>query len=116
MSVTAEISGFANVRKAEEVSRDFRSRSWFPIAQPNVELRLISGDTLTIPTDAQILASLTASRGDSAYGEDEATTQLEHRLAKMAGKEAALFCVSGVMANRWSSPHPEEYVCSDRKR
>jgi threonine aldolase len=59
-----------------------------------------SGDTLTIPTDAQLLYSLKASRGDDVYGECATTTALEERLAKMTGKEAALFCASGTMTNR----------------
>jgi threonine aldolase len=55
---------------------------------------------MTIPTDAQLLFALRASRGDDVYMEDEATSDLERRLAKLAGKEAALFAVSGTMTNR----------------
>ena len=57
---------------------------------------------MTIPTDAQLLASLKASRGDDVYGEDEDTTALEERIAKLTGKEAALFGMSGTMTNRKS--------------
>ena len=54
-------------------------------------------------TDAQMLASLRASRGDCVFEEDEATLTLEERVAKMCGKEAALFAVSGTLTNRESS-------------
>lgn len=60
-----------------------------------------------------------ASRGDDVYGvrcsaldgevsstycietaqEDEATNALQDRVAKLAGKEAGLFCVSGTMVS-----------------
>jgi threonine aldolase len=53
-----------------------------------------------VPTDAQLLAGLTASRGDDVYEEDATTTALETRIAKLTGKEAALFAVSGTMTNR----------------
>jgi threonine aldolase len=61
-----------------------------------------TGDTFTVPTDAQLLASLKATRGDDVYQEDPDTMALEARLAKMTGKEAALFCSSGTMTNRIS--------------
>lgn len=61
---------------------------------------LTSGDTLTIPTDAQLTAALTASRGDDVYSEDSDTAALEARLARMAGKEACLFAASGTMTNQ----------------
>lgn len=59
-----------------------------------------AGDTITIPTDAQLLCSLKATRGDDVYGEDPSTAALEKRIAKLTGKEAAMFAVSGTMTNR----------------
>lgn len=47
-----------------------------------------------------MLASLRASRGDDVYEEDESTRILEERVAKMSGKEAAMFASSGTMTNR----------------
>lgn len=47
-----------------------------------------------------MLAALKATRGDDVYEEDESTRLLEERLAKMSGKEAALFASSGTMTNR----------------
>ncbi|RSH80143.1 Threonine aldolase [Saitozyma podzolica] len=82
--ITAEVGGQKNVEALLKVSRDFRS------------------DTMTIPTDAQLLFALQASRGDDVYMEDDATSSLERRIAKLAGKEAALFAVSGTMTNQLS--------------
>jgi len=55
-----------------------------------------------MPSDAQILNALLASRGDDVYHEDSSTAALEARIARMAGKEAALFGVSGTMTNQLS--------------
>lgn len=59
-----------------------------------------AGDTITIPTDSMLVAGIQASRGDDVYHDDEATSALEKRIAKLTGKEAALFVVSGTMSNR----------------
>lgn len=59
-----------------------------------------AGDTITIPTDAQLMAALRATRGDSVYEEDEDTKALEQRIARLTGKEDCLFAVSGTMTNR----------------
>ncbi|WVO17842.1 hypothetical protein L204_105540 [Cryptococcus depauperatus] len=80
--VSVHVGGQANVDQLHRVSRDFRS------------------DTLTIPTDPQLLASLQASRGDDTYGEDATIAALERRIARLAGKEAAMFGVSGTMTNQ----------------
>lgn len=80
--VTANISGDANVQHFRSIQRDFRS------------------DTLTIQSDAMMLASLRATRGDDVYMEDETTLALEKRVAEMTGKEAAMFAASGTMTNR----------------
>lgn len=55
-----------------------------------------------MPSDAQITAALLSSRGDDVYLEDASTAALEARIAEMAGKEAALFGVSGTMTNQLS--------------
>lgn len=41
-----------------------------------------------------------ATFGDSVYQEDETTNNFEAKIAKLAGKEAGLFCVSGTMSNQ----------------
>lgn len=62
-----------------------------------VDLR---SDTLTQPTSAMREAMASAAVGDDGYGEDPTVNELERRFAEMVGKEAALFVVSGVMANQ----------------
>ncbi|KAK4705027.1 threonine aldolase, partial [Phenoliferia sp. Uapishka_3] len=71
-----------NEIKARAISRDFRT------------------DTITMPTDEMIEMFRNATRGDSVYGEDQDTEDLQNHIAKLAGKEAGLFCVSGTMTNQ----------------
>lgn len=59
-----------------------------------------SADTITIPDDEMLRLMATASVGDDVYKQDRATNDLQARIAKLAGKEAALFVVSGTMSNR----------------
>jgi threonine aldolase len=53
-----------------------------------------------MPTDAQLRAAATATRGDDVYAEDADVTALEKRIAALAGKEACLFAASGTMTNQ----------------
>ncbi|PWN43598.1 hypothetical protein IE81DRAFT_322256 [Ceraceosorus guamensis] len=71
-----------NEAKLATISRDLRS------------------DTLTVPTDSMFQAMQRASRGDDVYLEDETTTSFEAEMAALAGKEAALFVVSGTLSNQ----------------
>lgn len=80
--ITAEVGGQHNVERLQRISRDFRS------------------DTITVPTDPQLLYALRASRGDDVYGEDESTIALEERIARLTGKESAMFASSGTMTNQ----------------
>lgn len=64
--------------------------------QPIVDLR---SDTVTTPTPAMREAMLGAEVGDNVYGEDPTIRALEARGAALLGKEAALYVVSGTMAN-----------------
>lgn len=57
-------------------------------------------DVLTKPSSGMMKAMMSASMGDDVYGEDEDVNALEDRVAKLTGKEAALFVVSGTMANQ----------------
>src|SRR5690606_18534975 len=56
-------------------------------------------DTVTLPTPAMREAMANAVVGDDVYGEDPTVNELEAVTAAMFGKEAALFVVSGTMAN-----------------
>ncbi|VEU20469.1 DEKNAAC101355 [Brettanomyces naardenensis] len=57
-------------------------------------------DTFTVPTKEMIQSVLDCSVGDSVYKEDKDTLELESYVAKLAGKEAGLFCCSGTMSNQ----------------
>ncbi|KAI8915067.1 pyridoxal phosphate-dependent transferase [Entophlyctis helioformis] len=62
-----------------------------------VDLR---SDTVTKPTPEMLQAMISAPVGDDVFGEDPTISLLEETVAKLAGKEAALFCVSGTMGNQ----------------
>lgn len=64
-----------------------------------VDLR---SDTVTKPTPAMLEAMIAAKVGDDVFEEDETVLQIEKKAAAMFGKEAALFCPSGTMANQIS--------------
>lgn len=64
--------------------------------QQIVDLR---SDTLTLPTKAMRKAMASAEVGDDVFGDDPTVNALQDRVAKMLGKEAALFVPSGTMAN-----------------
>lgn len=57
-------------------------------------------DTFTTPTESMVKAALTASIGDSVYNEDVDTIMLEQQVAKLFGKPAGLYCVSGTLSNQ----------------
>ena len=59
----------------------------------------LRSDTVTLPTPAMREAMYRAEVGDDVYGEDPTTNRLEAMAAERLGKEAALFVVSGTMAN-----------------
>lgn len=70
-----------NARYLEEVSRSFIS------------------DTITVPTKEMFAYAVQASLGDDVYSEPS-TIALEAHIAKLTGKEAALFVSSGTMGNQ----------------
>lgn len=57
-------------------------------------------DTFTVPTQKMLQSVLTCSLGDSVYKEDQDCLDLESKVARLSGKEAALFCSSGTMSNQ----------------
>jgi threonine aldolase len=59
----------------------------------------LRSDTVTRPTDAMRAAMAAADVGDDVYGEDPTVHALEERVAQMFGHEAALFVVTGSLAN-----------------
>ena len=59
----------------------------------------LRSDTVTRPTDAMRAAMAAAEVGDDVYGEDPTVHALEERVADLFGFEAALFTVTGSLAN-----------------
>jgi threonine aldolase len=59
----------------------------------------LRSDTVTRPSEGMRRAMASAEVGDDVFGEDPTVRLLEERVAALMGKEAALFCPSGTMAN-----------------
>jgi threonine aldolase len=59
----------------------------------------LRSDTVTAPTTGMRRAMAEADVGDDVYGEDPTVARLEERVAGMLGFEAALFTVTGSLAN-----------------
>ena len=68
------------------------------IAEPHFSLDLRS-DTVTRPTAEMRVAMARAEVGDDVNDGDPTVQRLQHRVAMMLGKEAALYFPSGTMAN-----------------
>lgn len=62
-------------------------------------INLIS-DTVTKPSSKMLNAMISAEVGDDVFSEDPSVNALQKKMAKMFGKEAALFCPSGTMTNQ----------------
>jgi len=60
----------------------------------------LRSDTVTKPTLAMRKAMAEAEVGDDVFGEDPTVNALQEKVAKILGKEAALFVPSGTMANQ----------------
>jgi threonine aldolase len=60
----------------------------------------LRSDTVTQPTQAMRDVIASAPVGDDVYGDDPTVNSLEERVAAMFGKEAALFCPTGSLANQ----------------
>ena len=59
----------------------------------------LRSDTVTQPTEAMRTAMARAEVGDDVYGDDPSVRALEERVAALFGHEAALFTVTGSLAN-----------------
>ena len=60
----------------------------------------LRSDTVTLQPDEMIACMANAEVGDDVYGEDPTINRLEETAAKLVGKPAALFVLSGVMGNQ----------------
>ena len=64
-----------------------------------MKINLIS-DTVTKPTPGMLDAMMSAEVGDDVFKADPTVNALEHKVAEMFGKQAALFFPSGTMTNQ----------------
>jgi len=64
-----------------------------------MKINLIS-DTVTKPTSGMLATMMSAEVGDDVFKADPTVNALEHKVAEMFGKEAALFFPSGTMTNQ----------------
>lgn len=75
----------------------------------------LRSDTVTRPSAGMLAAMAEAPVGDDVYGEDPTVGALEARVAELFGKEAALFCATGSLANQlgvWlHTPVGTEVLC-----
>src|SRR4030042_1622596 len=62
----------------------------------------LGSDTVTKPTPDMRQAMFEAAVGDDVFGEDPTVNTLQEKVARLLGKEAALFVASGTMANQLS--------------
>jgi threonine aldolase len=60
----------------------------------------LRSDTVTKPTPAMRKAMADAEVGDDVYGEDPTVNSLQEKVAKLLGKESAIFVPTGTMANQ----------------
>jgi threonine aldolase len=60
----------------------------------------LRSDTVTRPTQAMREAMARAEVGDDVFGDDPTVLALEAEVARLTGKEAALFVTSGTMGNQ----------------
>ncbi len=60
----------------------------------------LRSDTVTDPTSPMRTAMVEAEVGDDYYGEDLTVNHLQQRVARLLGKEKALFFPSGTMCNQ----------------
>jgi threonine aldolase len=75
----------------------------------------LRSDTVTRPSKGMYNAMITAQIGDDVFGEDPTVIALENKIARILGKESAIFVPSGTMANqiavKANSTSPGELIC-----
>jgi threonine aldolase len=72
-------------------------RRWANVRVLMIDMR---SDTVTRPTAAMRAAMACAEVGDDVFGEDPTVRALEEEIARITGKEAALFVTSGTLGNQ----------------
>ena len=66
---------------------------------PALDLVDLRSDTLTVPDAGMRAAMASAEVGDDVWGEDPTVRRLEEEMARLLGKDAAVFVPSGTMGN-----------------
>ena len=87
-----------------------------PVGQPEIRIDLYS-DTSTLPTPEMRDYMCRAEVGDEQKGEDPTVNELQDMVAKLLGKEAAVFLPSGTMCNQIAFAvhcNPGDLVLVDR--
>jgi len=82
----------------------------------NKEINLIS-DTITRPTPEMLNFMMKAKVGDDVFNSDPTVLELQTKIAKLFGMEAALFFPSGTMANQTAiklHTQPAEQLICDK--
>jgi threonine aldolase len=77
----------------------------------------LRSDTVTKPTPQMKEYMFNAAIGDDVFEEDPTVVELEKKIARLFGKEAALFCPSGTMTNQIAvriNTEPQDEVICDR--
>ncbi|MGB3253142.1 low-specificity L-threonine aldolase [Buttiauxella gaviniae] len=59
----------------------------------------LRSDTVTRPSEEMLKRMMAAPTGDDVYGDDPTVNELQDYVAKLSGKEAALFLPTGTQAN-----------------
>ena len=76
----------------------------------------LRSDTVTRPTKEMKEFMFDARVGDDVFDEDPTVKELEEKVAKLFGKDAALFCPSGTMTNqialRVNTQPQDEVICA----
>jgi threonine aldolase len=99
----------------EKSLRGDEERKRRDMADRIIDLR---SDTVTRPTPGMRKAIATAEVGDDVLGDDPTVLRLEERMARLLGKEAAVFVPSGTMSNTialLSQTKPGDEAILDRK-
>jgi threonine aldolase len=60
----------------------------------------LRSDTVTTPSPAMLEFMKNARVGDDVYVEDPTVNELEEKMAKLFGRDAALYCPTGTMSNQ----------------
>ncbi|KAI8390246.1 pyridoxal phosphate-dependent transferase [Blakeslea trispora] len=79
----------------------------------------LTSDTATQPTDDMFDIMKLAHRGDDVFAQSKTVNDLEEYVAKLLGKEAALFCATGCMTNQLAlrvllTQPPHSVLCDAR--